>query len=220
MVEKKNVLELCSVFEQKDAVIFDMDGLIFDTERLFMEQLAVVMKEHGYELDRETYCATLGMGGTTLKDTMCSFFGTDYPFEQISKEADKRTGIIADTVGLCVKPYIRELLLFLQEKQIPCAVASSTKGETVERYLKENGLASFFQVIVGGEQVEHSKPEPDIFQKACQKLLKAPDSCIVLEDSENGVRAAHSAGCEVICIPDLKQPSKEVLPLIDYLCPR
>lgn len=218
MIKRKNVLELCDVLEQKSAVIFDMDGLIFDTERLFMEQLAVVMKEHGYSLDRKTYCMTLGLGGKQLRDTMCTFFGTDYPFEKISEEADKRTMMIADTVGLCVKPHIRQVLQFLQQKCIPCTVASSTQTNTVEHYLEKAGLIGFFQVIVGGEQVEQSKPAPDIFLKACEMLSKEPKHSIVLEDSENGIRAAHSAGCEVICIPDLKQPSDDVLPYITYLC--
>lgn len=217
MIRKKNVLELCDVLAQKKAVIFDMDGLLFDTERLFMEQLALVMQEQGYTLSREKYCATLGLGGEETGKLMRSFYGEAYPFAEISREAGRRAGVIAETVGLCVKPHIRELLVFLREKGVMCAVASSTQSGTVKRYLEMTGLSEFFQEVLGGEEVERSKPEPDIFWKACRKLSVEPETAAVLEDSENGVRAAAAAGCMVVCIPDLKQPSGELQPLIDYL---
>lgn len=206
-----DVLQAVKKYRTKQAVLFDMDGLIFDSERLFMEQLAVVMQEYGYQLTREIYGETLGACGDYLIQLMQSHYGKEYPFHEISREADRRTQIIADRVGMTIKPGIRRVLEYLRSISLPCAVVTSTKSRTAEKHLQHAGLRPFFQEIIGGEMVERSKPEPDIFLLACQKMGKLPEACVVLEDSENGVMAAHRAGCTVICIPDLKKPSEEVL---------
>ncbi len=216
-VRKSNLIQAVETLGMGKAVLFDMDGLIFDTERLFMEQLAVVMREYGYRLTREIYCNTLGMGGRLLRDYMCGQFGENYPFEEISEITVKRVEAVADTVGFMVKPGICELLGYLMEKKIFCAVASSTHTDRVERYLEQAGLLGYFSAVIGGEMVERSKPFPDIFLLACERAESEPGDCIVLEDSENGVRAAHQAGCKVICVPDLKPPSEEILLLADVL---
>ena len=208
-----DLLEAVNMQKNFKAVIFDMDGLVFDTERVFMEQLAVVMKEKGYNLSREVYIKTLGTGGSRLKDIMYSEYGEDYPFQECGDIAQSRLVMIAETIGLNIKPQIQELLVMLKEKGIPCAVASSTKSAYVEKYLKHAGLLGYFQKIIGGEMAKHSKPEPDIFLMACEKLNIAPQKVLVLEDSENGVKAAVTAGIPVICIPDLKEPDSAVLKL-------
>lgn len=207
-------------FTKKKAFLFDMDGLIFDTERLFMEQLAVVMKEYGYTLTREIYCETLGIGGQRLISIMQSYYGANYPFEEISRETVRRVNRTAEMEGLAIKPEIPEVLGFLKERGIPCAVASSTKSETVRNYLEKAGLFPYFREIIGGEMVERSKPEPDIFLLTCERLGERPQDCVVLEDSENGVRAAVRAGCKVICVPDLKEPSPEVAEQAAFLVQR
>ena len=122
-----DLLEAVNMQKNFKAVIFDMDGLVFDTERVFMEQLAVVMKEKGYNLSREVYIKTLGTGGSRLKDIMYSEYGEDYPFQECGDIAQSRLVMIAETIGLNIKPQIQELLVMLKEKGIPCAVASSTK---------------------------------------------------------------------------------------------
>ncbi|MCX4326555.1 MAG: HAD family phosphatase [Lachnospiraceae bacterium] len=208
-----DLLEAVNAQKNFKAVIFDMDGLVFDTERVFMEQLAVVMKEKGYILTQEIYKKTLGTCGSKLKDIMYSEYGDDYPFEECGHIAQSRTSIIAGTVGLTVKPQIRELLSMLKEKGIPCTIASSTNSAYVSQYLGHARLSGYFSEITGGEMVKYSKPEPDIFLMACEKLKTHPHEALVLEDSENGVKAAAAAGIPVICIPDLKEPSKEVLKL-------
>ena len=173
--EYNDLIEAVDSVKSKKAVIFDMDGLIFDTERVFMEQLAVAMKEHGYTLTRDIYTNTLGLGGKQLVNFMYSEFGSDYPFEECGSKAQERMAIISDTIGLSGKA----------------------------------GLDEYFDVIIGGEQVMVSKPEPDIFICACERLNVSPGKALVLEDSENGIRAAKAAGIPVICVPDLKEPSKE-----------
>lgn len=211
---KKEYFDLIEAFDAQKkvkAVIFDMDGLIFDTEKVFMQQLAVAMKERGYELSRDIYIQTLGLAGSKLESIMYEHYGADYPFNECGHAAQNQVVMIAETVGLDVKPQIRELLEKLNKEGVACAVASSTKSEYVKKYLEHAGLIKYFDEIVGGEMVKYSKPEPDIFLMACEKLNKAPGEALVLEDSENGVRAAFAAGIPVICVPDLKEPSKGVM---------
>lgn len=193
--------------------IFDMDGLLFDTERLFMEQLALSMAEEGFRLTREVYSRSLGLAGKELEQMMLAEYGLDYPFREMGRKARERVDIIADTVGLELKPQILQLLQWLREQEITCAVASSTNSASVKNYLEKTGILSYFSVIIGGEMVMRSKPEPDIFLLACEKCGLKPEQAVVLEDSENGVRAAAAAGIPVICVPDLKQPSPEVCQL-------
>lgn len=220
MKEYKDLLSAAREFPHAWGFIFDMDGLIFDTERLFMEQLAVAMGREGYHLSRDVYCRSLGLTGKPLEQLMLSEYGVDYPFTQMSRAAREQVDIIAATVGLQVKPQIRELLQWLKKQDIVCAVASSTKSSSVKNYLEQAQLSSYFSVIVGGEMVENSKPSPDIFLLACEKCGLKPNQTVVLEDSENGVRAAAAAGIPVICVPDLKVPEPEVCQLVSAMVKR
>lgn len=190
-----------------ELVIFDMDGLIFDTEKLFMRELGEVMAESGYTLTRERYVKTLGLTGERLKSTMLGYYGSDYPHAEMSRKARERVDKAALAGELTVKPGIRELLELLNKKGIPCAVASSTHTVYVEKYLTAAGLRRYFDEVIGGELAERSKPAPDIFLKALNGT--EPENALVLEDSENGIRAAHAAGIPVICIPDMVYPSPE-----------
>ena len=180
MKEYNSLLVAAEEYKATDCFIFDMDGLIFDTERIFMDQLAVAMAEKGYSLSRKVYEDSLGMAGEPLKQLML------------------------------VKPEIRPLLEWLKEQGIICAVASSSPSDAVQHYLEQADLRSFFSEIIGGEMVEHSKPEPDIFLLACEKCNVVPEKAVVLEDSDNGIRAAYAAGIKSICVPDLNWPCEEV----------
>lgn len=217
MKEYTDLILTAKEFPEAEAFIFDMDGLLFDTEQLFMEQLAIVMKEQGYILTREVYCKSLGLAGEQLKELMIAAYGERYPFEECGAESRRRVSMVADTVGLRIKPQITELLNWLKAHHIRCAVASSTESEHVEEYLKKSGIRSYFSTVIGGDMVERSKPNPEIFLLACEKLGVAPDASVVLEDSENGIYAAHRAGTAVVCVPDLKEPDKSVQSYIDVL---
>ena len=168
MREYHNLLEAAQSFETAWGFIFDMDGLIFDTERLFMEQLAVVMAQRGYRLSREVYCRSLGLTGKALEKLMLTEYGADYPFAELGRKAREHVDAIAATVGLELKPDIVTLLQWIRRQGLKAAVASSTRSDIVERYLEGAGIRDYFSGIVGGEMVEKSKPEPDIFLKAAQ----------------------------------------------------
>ncbi len=190
-----------------EKVIFDMDGLIFDSERLFMRELGEVMSEYGYTLTEENYIKMLGFTKDALYAMAKELYGVEYPHYEISAKSRSRVDKIAKTDGLPVKEGIRELLIYLNEKNIPCVVASSTHREYVELYLKTSGLFDYFCEIIGGDMTEKSKPEPDIFLLALGDT--PPDKALVLEDSRNGILAAHRANIPVICIPDMAYPDDE-----------
>ncbi|MGM9937677.1 MAG: HAD family hydrolase [Candidatus Ornithomonoglobus sp.] len=189
-------------------VIFDMDGLIFDSERVFMRELRAVAKNYGYDITEEKYVQTLGLTGDALLKKKTEQYGADYPHYELSRLTRARVDAIALNEGLPVKPGIRELLIFLNDSGIPCAVASSTHTEYVEKYLEASGLRLYFDTVTGGDMAERSKPEPDIFLIAAGST--PPGRALVLEDSENGIIAASRAGIPVICIPDMAYPAKEI----------
>ena len=191
-------------------VIFDMDGLIFDTERLFMTTKDGVMKEYGYTQQEDDYVRTLGTCGQQLLDILHDLYGTDYPAEEISQKC--RT-LVTEKIrrdGPPVKSGIPELLAWFGANSIPCCVASSTRQDIVTEYLRLAKLDQYFCFVIGGDQVQRSKPNPDIFLAACQHADIKTEHALVLEDSENGILAASSAGIPVVCIPDLKFPSEEI----------
>lgn len=194
-----------------DLFIFDMDGLIFDSERAFMETLAAVMKEHGYTLTRDRYVHTLGLSMADTRKVMLGFYGPDYPYEEISQEGRRRLNARAAEKPLPVKKGIPELLSFLEERGVPRCVASSSPRETVRTYLASAGLADRFDFVVCGDDITHSKPDPEIFLLCCRHFGTAPEDAVVLEDSENGIRAAVNGRIPVICIPDMKTPAPELL---------
>ncbi len=190
--------------------IFDMDGLIFDSERLFMKFLQEHSSQHGYTITQNDYLRTLGIGGGYLTAVMEEICGPAYPHDKISGLARQSFNDYASAHGLPVKPGIRELLQFLASKQVFCCVASSTNSSYVKTYLEQAGLQQYFPFIIGGEQVKNTKPDPEIFLLACSHFHITPADTVVLEDSENGILAAHRAGIPSIAIPDMKEPGPDI----------
>lgn len=192
-------------------VIFDMDGLLFDTERLFQQKKAVVMQKYGYHQNDGDYEKTLGTCGQALLDILAGLYGPDYPAEKISSETRQIVNRQILAKGPPVKPGIRRLLAWLKERNISCCVASSTRTDIVRTYLKCGDLEPYFSYVIGGDQVSASKPDPEIFLKACTEMHVMPKHALVLEDSQNGVLAAINGGIPVICIPDMAVPKDFVL---------
>lgn len=190
--------------------IFDMDGLIFDTERLFMETRAQVMKRYGYKHREEDYIKTIGTAGETLNSILLELYGPEYPAERISQETRDKIRAELPQEGPKIKTGIVELLDFFEEREVTCCVASSSNRSVIENYLTRSKLDRYFSWIISGQDVRKSKPEPDIFLKACTHFSVEPASALVLEDSVNGIQAAYNAQIPVICIPDLVMPSREM----------
>ena len=199
--------------------IFDMDGLLFDTENIFMRHLHEVQTSYGYPATVEDYIKTVGTNGSNLKRICTEIYGEDYPHEEISHIAAENTRDYIDKNGLDLKPGISSLLNLFRENAIPCCVASSSKQETVKHHLEVAGIYDYFKFIIGGDTINNCKPDPEIFLKAYEQMknhaiedISVKDG-IIFEDSENGILAAHAAGIPVICIPDLKYPDEKIAKL-------
>jgi HAD superfamily hydrolase (TIGR01509 family) len=201
------------------AVIFDMDGLMLDTETLAREAWFRTMREFGYPLTDAIYFQVLGATGARTRRIFQAAFGDDIPIEAMYARKQHLLEEEVNTGRIAIKPGLIELLDQLDQWCMPKAVGSSTIRALVLKKLSAVGLLEQFDAIVGGDEVEHGKPAPDIFLQAARRLDVASDECIVLEDSDNGVRAAHAAGMRAIMVPDLKPPDDDVLPLAYRVVP-
>ena len=200
------------------AVLFDMDGVLFDSERCIREIWRGLAEELGLAGIDRVFLQCVG----TNKARTRQIFAAAYPaLDFDSFDAQARTRFLAryDRGRLPVKPGAREILSALAERGVPLALASSTRTETVRRELEEAGLLPFFDAVLGGDQVTRSKPDPEIFLRAAEALGAAPTDCFVIEDSFNGVRAAAAAGMRALMVPDLLPPDDEMRRLAQALFP-
>ncbi len=194
-----------------EAVIFDMDGVLLDTERIALALLAECAAALGLPWSE---AAGLGMVGRNERDSdlwLAEFFGPNYPVAPLRERFNQRYRLRIEAAPLPRKDGVDELLEWLASKRLPCAVATST-GEALARHkLAGAGLIGHFRAIVGGDQVACGKPAPDIYQAAARALGVAPAAALALEDSDAGVAAAQAAGCAVIMVPDVRPPAAATL---------
>ncbi len=193
-----------------DAVLFDMDGVIFDSERLVLECWEKTGGEYGLANMREVFLSCIGTNSVRTKEIVLEHYGAAFPYEEFCGKASALFHEIVDRDGLPVKIGVRELLDCLRENDIPLALASSTRLAVVTQELKQAGLYGYFRVVMGGDQLRHSKPAPDIYLMTCEKLGVRPEGCYAIEDSYNGIRAAYSAGIRPIMVPDMLPPTEEM----------
>lgn len=201
------------------AVLFDMDGLMFDTERLILRSWQRAMADFGYEASEEVFLASVGTTVASTNQLLRAAYGPDFPLEATNDRTGDYVWQEVDARGAPLKPGLLALLDFLEAHGIPKAVASSSERATIDRLLGSVGLLERFAVTVAGDEVAHGKPAPDIFLLAASRLGVEPERCLVLEDSEPGARAAHAAGMAVIIVPDLKPPSDDVARLAAAVLP-
>ena len=194
-----------------DAVIFDFDGLLADTEIISLKVYQELLKDFGIPFTEETYSREYS--GHREEENVQRFLDTyDLPwnFDQtLEKVYELEARILVKGVNL--KKGAKNLLAFLQREGIPIALATSSVESRARMILDSNGILSLFDHLVFAKDVKRSKPYPDIFLKACSDLNVLPENCLVLEDSEAGIEAAYRAGIPVICIPDLKMPAQSFL---------
>ena len=186
------------------AVIFDMDGLMFDTEKLWEETFLVVGRQIGYDLNEEFHNKTIGTNYKTIKGIFENEFGKDFPFDEFYIKARKYMDGVISEKGLVLKKGLLELISYLKENNYLMVVASSAKMDRINWYLDVSNIdKKMFDAVISGDDIKRGKPNPDIFIKACQKFGLKGEETIVLEDSNNGIRAAKKAGCISVLIPDL-----------------
>lgn len=192
------------------AVIFDMDGVIFDSERLSKEVWLEIVKERGIEGFPPVYDQIIGVSKAGGKQIVCDAYGDDFPFDEIHAEAARRKLTKCSNGHYPLKDGIIELLSYLQERGYKVGLASSTEEPVVRMHLEKSGLISYFDCLVCGNMVARSKPDPEIFLVACETLGVLPEESYIIEDSYNGIRAAARAGAFPIMVPDLKEPTEEM----------
>lgn len=190
-----------------EAVIFDMDGLLIDTETISFTLFQKVFSDYGYVISREYYVNELvGRNIKGIKENILKEYGEDFQFDEIYYKKVKEMTDYVESKGVLLKKGALELIKYLHENKYKIAVATSTKRERAEKLLNIVKVKDYFQEIICGDEVINSKPNPEIFLKAAEKLGVEPSNCIVLEDSAAGIEAAHKAGMKGINVPDMKTP--------------
>lgn len=210
------------------AVIFDMDGVIFDSEKRVVECWKEIADKYGVP-DIEAACREcFGCNQVVAKEKFLKRYGENFPYVEYKKEMSDLFHERYDNGNLPMLPGVIEILEFLKANDKKIALASSTRRASVESGLTWAGIIDYFDAIICGDMVSRSKPEPDIFLKACEELMVKPEEAYAIEDSYNGIRAAYRGGLMPIMVPDMMEPDDEMrgmcvtieeslLRVIDYL---
>ncbi len=201
------------------AVGFDMDGVIFDSERAVMQCWKEVASRHNIPDIEKAILACTGTTMVRTREIMLNLYGADFPYDEYARESSAIFHSRYDGGRLPMKPGVKELLTFLKEHDKKIALASSTRQQVVTDELRDAGIIEYFDRIICGDMVSRSKPAPDIFLKACEELNVSPSDSYAIEDSYNGIRAAHAGGLHPIMVPDLLPADEEMQSLAEIVLP-
>lgn len=194
--------------------IFDMDGLMLDTEKLLVRFWKKSAEEYGYNMTDENVFEIRSLSRKYSIPLLKGIFGEDFPFNEVRSRRITLMNDYIDKYGFEVKKGLFELLDYLENNNYRIAVATATERERAESYLKKIGAYKYFDAVICGDMVKNGKPEPDIYLTASGELGLPAEECVAFEDSPNGIKSAYSAGCKVIMIPDLTQPDDNIKPLL------
>ncbi len=187
------------------AAIFDMDGLLLDSERCLMNAWLSASLEYGIPLSEQDFLYTVGRNAKESYEKLLQVLGSENDYRAVQR-------LVFDTLGpeservFPLKPGVIELLNLLSDRRIPCAVASSTHNEEIRRRLTAVGVLHFFSAVAGSDEVARGKPDPAVYELAARRINAEPSFCLAFEDSENGATAALRAGMAVVLVPDIKAP--------------
>lgn len=190
--------------------IFDMDGLMLDTERISARGWIEAGRVMGVPIDEPFLAKFRGTNAAYSRRLCKERFGEAFDYDRAREIRTAYLHEVIDRTGVPVKKGLRELLSWLNEQSIPCAVATSTRQELAEEYLEKADLLKWFSYRIFGNLVEKSKPDPEIFLRAAEGLHRKASECAVFEDSPNGIRAGIAAGSLVIAIPDITEIPEEL----------
>lgn len=191
------------------AVVLDMDGTLLDTESIYVRTFLETSHELGYPLADDFLHTLIGLPGGEFRTRLRARLGEDFPYEEHRRRyLVRRTELMAD--GIPVKPGARELIDHLEAHRLPMAIATAATRQNAEEYLGRAGLRARFEVVLTRDDVTNSKPSPDLFLAAARGIGIDPLRCVAVEDSHNGVRAAHAAGMMTVMVPDIVAASDEI----------
>lgn len=194
-------------------LVFDMDGLLLDSERIVKRSWDEAGDEMGIPKVGKHIHNTLGMNRKARNEYFEDAFGVDFPLEDFNKRVSDIFYRIVREEGLPVKDGARELLMYARGNGYKTAIATSSSRAYAVKVLEDAGLYQYFDNGVFGDMVEHTKPDPEIYLKACESIQQKPEKCFAFEDAPAGIKSAHGAGLKVIAVPDLVRPDKETLAL-------
>jgi HAD superfamily hydrolase (TIGR01509 family) len=201
------------------ALILDMDGVLFDTERLALKLQPQAAAAYGFSLPRELLFSTLGRTMAAGKVILTEALGPDFPHDQVMAHWKQLMFADMEENGIPLKPGAKELLKALAFRGIPAALATSNNEGIVAHYLALAGLEAAFAQVVCGDQVPRGKPAPDIYLAAARALGVPPGACMGVEDSPNGLKAVRGAGMVSVMVPDLLPFEPALAPYVDHCVP-
>ncbi len=192
------------------AVVFDMDGVLFDTQKVYSKTWMEVAGILGIKDIEEPLFHCIGRNRADQEIILKKYYPEGFPYDEFYHLKNVIFDRYIEEDGIPLMKGTRELLSYLNEMGAKTAIASSSRKDVVMHHVQQTGLSGMFQKIVGGDMVLHSKPNPDIYLKACDELGVNPADTFAVEDSYNGVRAAAAAGMKTIMIPDMQPPTEEI----------
>lgn len=198
------------------AVIFDMDGVLLDTEKYLIRFWKEAAKEQGFDLQMEHLLMMRSFAAKYAAPLFQKLYGPEFDYMQIR---ERRKELMAQHLAVCgleKKPGVDETLDILRERGYKLAVATATDEKRAYPYLEEIGIRDKFDKIVCASMVENGKPYPDIYLYACEQIGEKPQDCVAVEDSPNGLTSAYRAGCRVVMVPDLSEPDEELQKILTY----
>lgn len=196
------------------AVIFDMDGILIDTERWLNKYWCQAALEAGFAMKPEHALSIRSMDAKLAEPYLKSIFGESFDYQKIRNRRRELFNAHVEKYGVDKKPGVDELLDYLKQKGIKAAVATATELERAKEYLTAIGVYEKFDKVISAKTVKNGKPAPDVYLYACEQLGEKPEACIAVEDSPNGVLSAHRAGLRVVMVPDLSEPDEETAKLL------
>lgn len=192
----------------KKGAIFDMDGLLFDTEKYYQESWKTLAGEFGVVHNPDFLKAVSG----TSRESMFEVIRTYYPSVDVQEFVRRCMQMVEERTRVSIdeKPGLHEILTFFRENGVRMAIASSSARGVIENNLRMAGITDYFAAVVSGQEIQRGKPDPQIFLLAAKELGLAPEDCYVFEDAINGIRAGAAAGCAAVMIPDMAEPTEEI----------
>ncbi|MEE1172574.1 MAG: HAD family phosphatase [Ruminococcus sp.] len=195
-------------------IISDMDGVILDTEKLYVRFWREAASFYGFPMTLEHALGIRSLSGKLAEEKLQGWFGKEFDYNAVRQKRIELMDEFVNQNGVEPKPGAKALLSYIKDNGYALALATATPVDRAGRYLKSVELYSFFDQIVSAREVKRGKPAPDIYLCAAKRLGLDPKECIALEDSQNGIRSAFAAGCKTIMVPNLDRPTEEIMPLL------